>query len=254
MVDGAEIDGCKVSFRREPGEAPTLVCIHGSADNHHSYDRLFAELSGVACIAVDSPGRLGSEGPPLASVSALAAFVSRFVEAEVEGDYVVVGHSLGGATAIEHAVTTPPERLKGLALLATGGRLRVHPMILQLFEQLAASGTPAKPTPGLFQPGADLALIEETKEILRQTPPATGLTDWTAANAFDRMQEVTDIRVPALIIAGTADALTPQKYAQYLHAHIPRSELLMLEGAGHMFPMERAAEVAMAIRGFLSGL
>lgn len=253
MVEGAVVDGRQVSFRREPGDGPTLVCMHGSADNHHAYDRLFAELTGCARVAIDSPGRLGSEGPPLESVSALAAFISSFVDAEVTGDYVLVGHSLGGAVAIEKALAGP-ERLRGLVLLATGARLRVHPAILKYFEELTASDTPAEPTLGLFQPGADPALIEETRAILRQTPPATGLTDWRAANAFDRMQELANIAVPALIIAGTADALTPPKYAEYLHAHIPRSELLVLDGAGHMFPMERAAEVAEAVRGLLSAL
>ncbi|MDH3727473.1 MAG: alpha/beta hydrolase [Myxococcales bacterium] len=252
MVEGTEVDGRKVSFRRESGDTPTLVCIHGSADNHHAYDRLFAELTDVARIAVDSPGRLGTEGPPLDNVSALAAFVSGFVEAEVKGDYIVVGHSVGGAVAIEHALMGSSERLKGVVLLATGARLRVHPAILHLFERLTATRTPPDPTPGLFQPGADPALIAEVTEVLHMTPPATGLADWTASNAFDRMQEVTNIAVPALIIAGTVDALTPPKYAEYLHAHIPRSKLLVLEGAGHMFPIERAAEVAEAIRGFLS--
>jgi pimeloyl-ACP methyl ester carboxylesterase len=230
------------------------VCIHGSADNHHAYDRLFAALPGVARVAIDSPGRLGSEGPPIDRVPALAALVSGFVDAEVEGDYVVVGHSVGGAIAIEHALTEPPERLKGLVLLATGARLRVFPMILQLFEQLAESGTPPEPTPGLFEPGADPALIAEAREILQQTPPATGLADWTAANDFDRMDDVGNIAVPALIITGTTDPLTPPKYAEYLHTQIPRSELLVLEGAGHMFTMERADEVAAAIRVFLSSL
>lgn len=254
MVEGAKIDGRKVSFRREPGATPTLVCIHGSADNHHAYDRLLSELTDIARIAVDSPGRLGSDGPPHASVSALSAFVSKFIEDQVKGDYILVGHSVGGAIAIEHALMDASERLKGLVLLATGARLRVHPAILKYFEALAESGTPPEPTPGLFQADTDPALIEETKKILQQTPPATGLADWSAANAFDRMQEVANIAVPTLIIAGTTDALTPPKYAEYLHAHIPRSELLILESAGHMFPMERAAEVAQAIRGFLSGL
>ncbi len=253
MVESATVDGRQVSFRREPGDGPTLVCIHGSADNHHAYDRLFAELQGRARVALDSPGRLGSEGPPLESVSSLAAFVSSFIDAEVPGDYVLVGHSLGGAVAIEQALTGS-ERLRGLVLLATGARLRVHPMILQLFEQLAASGAPPEPTPGLFQSGADPALIEEARAILRQTPPASGLTDWRAANAFDRMHELANISVPVLVIAGTADALTPPKYAEYLHAHIPQSEILVLEGAGHMLPMERAAEVATAVRGFLAAL
>jgi len=254
VVERTEVDGRSVSFRREPGDQPTLVCIHGSADNHHGYDRLLAALPGLARVAIDSPGRLGSEGPPLESVPALAALVSRVVETQVEGDYVLVGHSVGGAIAIEHALTTSSGRLKGLVLLATGARLRVQPMILKLFEQLAESGTPPEPVPALFEPGSDPAIVEEAREILHQTPPATGLADWSAADRFDRMDDVASIAVPALIIAGTADPLTPPKYAEYLRAQIPQSELLILEGAGHTFPMERAPEVAEAIRAFLSKL
>lgn len=253
MVKTAVVGGRTVGYRREPGTEPTLVCIHGSADNHHAYDRLFRALAGVARIAIDSPGRLSSEGPPLSSVAEHATFVSRFVEAFVQGDYVAIGHSVGGAIAIEHALATSSARLKGLVLLASGARLRVHPAILRLFEQLTESGTPAGPTPGLFQDDADPALFEEATRILNETPPATGLADWRAADGFDRMTDVANIRVPTLIIAGATDRLTPPKYGEYLNAQIPTSQLVILEGAGHMFPMERAPEVAQAIRTFMKG-
>jgi pimeloyl-ACP methyl ester carboxylesterase len=77
----------------------------------------------------------------------MEAFLSRFIESEVEGDYLVVGHSLGGGVAIEHALASPSERLKGIVLLATGARLRVHPMILQLFEQVARGARLARRRP-----------------------------------------------------------------------------------------------------------
>ena len=65
------------------------------------------------------------------------------------------------------------------------------------------------------------------------------------------MANAKDIHVPALIIAGTNDALTPPKYAEYLAATIPNNELHVFEGAGHMLVMERAAEVAELIQSFL---
>jgi pimeloyl-ACP methyl ester carboxylesterase len=64
------------------------------------------------------------------------------------------------------------------------------------------------------------------------------------------MQDLKDIRIPALIIAGTNDALTPPKYAEYLAANIPENELHIIEGAGHMLVMERVAEVSKAIEDF----
>ena len=140
MVETRQIDGRSVTFRQGVGRAPALVCIHGSADNHHVYDRLLDAMPDRERYAINLPGRAGTDGPALATVAEMEAFLSRFLESEVEGDYLVVGHSLGGGVAIEHALASPPDRLKGIVLLATGARLRVHPMILQLFEQAAKSG------------------------------------------------------------------------------------------------------------------
>lgn len=190
------------------------------------------------------PGRAGTEGPALDSVTEMEIFLSRFIEAEVEGDYWLAGHSLGGGVAIEHALGSASERLAGIVLLATGARLRVHPMILQLFDQDAKSSeTPPLP-PGLFEQGTDPDLIAQASIDRELTPITTGRLDWRAADRFDRMQDLANIRVPALIIAGANDALTPPKYARHMAATIPNSELHVIEGAGHMFVMERASEAA----------
>ena len=252
MVETRQFEGRSVTFRRESGKEPALVCIHGSADNHHAYDRLLDALPDRARYSLNLPGRAGTDGPPLRTAAEMETFLSRFIEAEVEGDYLVAGHSLGGAVAIEHALASPSERLKGLVLLATGARLRVHPTILQLFEQAVKSGTPPPVAPGLYEQGVAADLVDEAARARVLTPVETGAADWQADDSFDRMQDIGDVGVPALIIVGTNDSLTPPKYAEYLAAHIPRSDLRVIQGAGHMLVMERAAEVSEAIEGFIA--
>ncbi|MBW1762712.1 MAG: alpha/beta hydrolase [Deltaproteobacteria bacterium] len=247
MVESRQIDGRTVTFRHEGGGGPALVCIHGSADNHHAYDRLLDALPNRDRYAINLPDRAGTEGPALGTVAQMETFLSRFIESEVEGDYLVVGHSLGGGVAIEHALASTSEHLKGIVLLATGARLRVHPMILQSFEQGAKTGELPPLPPGLYEQDVDPAIVEEAATARELTPIETGGTDWRAADGFDRMANAKDIQVPALIIAGTNDALTPPKYAEYLAATIPDNELHVIEGAGHMLVMERAAEVARRI-------
>lgn len=248
MVETRQIQGRTVTFRHEAGRGPALVCVHGSADNHHVYDRLLDEMPERERYAVNLPGRAGTDGPPLDNVPEMEAFLSRFIDSEVQADYVLVGHSLGGGVAIEHALGSPPERLQGIVLLATGARLRVHPMILQLFEQIAKSGAAIPPLPpGLYEGGTDPVLVAAASKHRELTPIETGGCDWRACDSFNRMEDVKDIRVPALIIAGTNDALTPAKYAQYLAAQIPRNELHILEGAGHMLVTERPEEVAFLV-------
>ncbi|MBT8451428.1 MAG: alpha/beta hydrolase [Deltaproteobacteria bacterium] len=245
MVETRQIAGRAVAFRHESGAGPSLVCVHGSADNHHVYDRLLDAMPGRDRYAINLPGRAGTDGPALGTAAEMEAFLSRFVESELDGNYLVVGHSLGGAVAIEHALSSRSAGLVGIVLLATGARLRVHPMILQLFEQVAKSGAAIPPLPpGLYQQGTDPELVEEASKHRELTPIETAGTDWRAANSFDRMQDLPKIRVPALIVAGTQDALTPAKYAHYLAAEIPNSDLHILGGAGHMLVMERAAELA----------
>ena len=162
--------------------------MHGSADNHHVYDRLLDAMPGRDRYAINLPGRAGTEGPRLRRVAEMESFLSRFLESEVEGDYLVVGHSLGGGVAIEHALASPSERLKGIVLLATGARLRVHPMILQLFEQAAKSGRLRPLPPGLYEQGVDPSLVDEAAKDARAHPGRQRGLDWRAADSFDRMQ------------------------------------------------------------------
>lgn len=244
MVETRQIDGHTVTFRHEPGRGPALICVHGSADNHHVYDRLLDALPDRERYAINLPGRAGTDGPPLSTVPEMEAFLARFLDSEVQGEYLIVGHSLGGGVAIEHALSSPSERLKGIVLLATGARLRVHPMILQLFEQVAKSGKLPPLPPGLYEDSTDPVLIAAASKQRELTPIETGGLDWRACDSFNRMEDLLDIQVPALIVAGTNDLLTPAKYAQYLAAQIPQSELHILEGAGHMLVAERSAEIA----------
>jgi len=58
------------------------------------------------------------------------------------------------------------------------------------------------------------------------------------------MQDLAQIHAPTLIVAGTNDALTPAKYAEFMAAHVPDNELHIIDGAGHMAVMERVAELA----------
>lgn len=250
MVETRQINGRSVTFRRESGTGPALVCLHGSAANHHTYDPLVDARPGRACYAINLPGRLGTAGPALDTVAELESFLAAFVESEVEGDYVVAGHSLGGGVAIEHALTSASDRLKGLVLLATGARLRVHPMILQIMEQAESTGMRPGLPPGLHEPGADPAILEQSANALALTPIATGACDWRAANAFDRMSQLQDIQVPSLILVGSEDALTPPKYAKHLATHMPNSTLHVFDGATHSLMMDRALAVSEAIEDF----
>lgn len=160
---------------------------------------------------------------------------------------ILVGHSYGGGVAIECALAAP---LAGLVLVSSGARLRVHPLVLEAMRANAAAGAPTGASIG-WRPGTSRELVARFDAQAALVPSATTLVDWLAADAFDRLADVARIAVPTLVIGGTADELTPPKYARYLAATIPGAELALLEGAGHMCPIEDAARVAALVGAFV---
>jgi pimeloyl-ACP methyl ester carboxylesterase len=62
---------------------------------------------------------------------------------------------------------------------------------------------------------------------------------------------LTQIDLPCLVLCGTEDQMTPVKYSQKLAQDIPDSELVLVEGAGHMVMLEAPEEVEAAAQGFM---
>jgi pimeloyl-ACP methyl ester carboxylesterase len=243
-----EVQGRAVALRRWEGDAPAVVLIHGAGGNHDSLARLGDALAarGAAVVAPSLPGRCGSDGPPCATAAEAAARVGALLDALGLEAPLVAGHSFGGGVALELAFAQP-SRLGGLALLATGARLRVHPTILALMEEAARTGQPAPADRALWRPDTPDAVIDAAVAAAAHTPPATTLQDWRAADGFDRLGDVPRLAVPTLVVAGTEDALTPPKYARFLADGVPGATLCLLEEAGHMLPMERPDDVADAM-------
>jgi pimeloyl-ACP methyl ester carboxylesterase len=61
-----------------------------------------------------------------------------------------------------------------------------------------------------------------------------------------------DIKVPTLVISGRQDQSIPLARAEEMAADISNSRLVVLEDCGHMAPLEKPAEVAAALRRWLS--
>jgi pimeloyl-ACP methyl ester carboxylesterase len=59
--------------------------------------------------------------------------------------------------------------------------------------------------------------------------------------------------VPALVIVGSEDALTPPALSEGMVAALPDAELVVIDGAGHLTALERPDRFAAVVRAFLSG-
>ena len=89
------------------------------------------------------------------------------------------------------------------------------------------------------------------QQTLLETGPQVLLDDFTACDRFDVMGRLGELEAATLVITGSADRLTPVKYARFLAERIPGARCVTIEGAGHMVMLEQPAETAEAVREFL---
>jgi pimeloyl-ACP methyl ester carboxylesterase len=227
-----------------------LIFVHGSG----AYGDIWRYQTDYfpASDAVNLPGH--PHGRPLNSVEECVDWLRKYIEGRGYKDVVLAGHSLGGAIALMYALKYPQE-LKGIIIIGSGARLRVHPMFLAPCEE-AIKGNPRE----WYQ------LVEE---IYRLTPedykrevvekqkaigPAVMLNDFLCCDKFDIMDKVQEIKLPALIICGELDAMTPVKYSNYLGAKLANSRVVIIPRATHLALAEKPEAVNKAIADFVKGI
>ncbi|GAB4228959.1 MAG: alpha/beta hydrolase [Deltaproteobacteria bacterium] len=231
----------------------TVVFLHGAGGSHHTFRDQWAGLRGsVRMVIPDLPGHGQSGGAPRQSVEECAEWVATFVKEVGLTGFLLAGHSMGGAIALQAALDGIGG-LEGLVLIGSGARLRISPAIFDGIGERFKSFAPE--LVGWMTSADSSALLRDdvTKDVL-STRPATFLADFHACNGFDVMNRLGEIRAPTLVVNGDADRLTPLKYAEYLAANIPGAVLKIIHGAGHLAMLEKPAEVNGAISAFVHSL
>jgi pimeloyl-ACP methyl ester carboxylesterase len=237
--------------QRGKGAFP-LVLIHGAGGSRLDWPPELRRLDGITVYTLDLPGHGRSDGRGREAIEDYAVDVVSFLDAMGIERAITVGHSMGGAIALTMALDSP-ERIAEMALIATGARLRVAPVIL---EQIPADFEAALDTITRYawSPGGASELADWGRKRLRETGPEVLLGDLQACDRFDVMDRLDEVDVPTLVVAGSADRLAPVKYARYLSERISGTQFTLVEGAGHMVMLERPASVADAVAEFLDRL
>ena len=237
------------TLSRGPADAPTIVSLHGAGGTHLHWPAELRQLPGATVYTLDLPGHGRSRGAGCDTIVCYAEIVAAFLRVVGIGQAIVLGHSMGGAIAQTMALDFA-NCVAGLVLVGTGARLRVAPAILEGIRDDFA-GSVELITRFAWSPGAPQRLVELGWQALLETSPDVLWGDFTACDRFDVMERLGEIQVPTLIVTGTADRLTPIKYARFLVESISGARLATVEGAGHMVMLERPAEVEKAVREFL---
>jgi len=199
--------------------------------------------------AVNLPGH--PYGKALDSVEECVEWLNKYIQGKGFKDVVLAGHSFGGAIALMYALRYRQE-LKGVIIIGSGARLRVHPMFLTPCEEAIKGNTQKwyelveemyRLTPEDYK----REMVEKQKAI----GPAVMLNDFLCCDKFDIMDRVHVVKVPALIICGESDMMTPVKFANYLGTKIANSRVVVVPQSGHFVLAEQPEAVNKAIEDFL---
>jgi len=225
----------------------TTIFIHGAGANRSVWRLQTVHFPDS--LAIELPGH--PIGPSLATISDYAQVVERQISEKGISKPVIVGHSMGGAIAIDFALRN--YSLAGLVLVGTGARLRVRAEFLVKIKEnyLEAAKLLASWS---VSASADPIISERMVQDLMKVKPEVTLGDFIACNKFDRMDRVGEIACRTLIICGEDDVMTPKKYSEFLHERIKNSQLTVISGAGHSVMLEKPREFNRTLGAFLASM
>lgn len=256
----------------ERGDGRPLVLLHGITLNAELWSPQLRDLSAqFRVLALDLRGHGRSKaGTDRFGLPVLGRDLATVLIKLDLRDALVVGHSMGGMTALRFAVDHADvlaDRVSGLGLVATAASLPTYPFLVPRLTALGALIVDrlddGRPLRSMRFSGNDLSLLL-CRSVFGRDPSAAAIEQVRASieamadeplqrslvGLFDHdlRNELETIRTPSFVVVGTRDILTPRPFARVLAERLPDCELHVLDQAGHQLMQERPDEVAELIR------
>ncbi len=262
----AMINSCRIYYESH-GQGPPLIMIRGLGSSaEHWYEQVPALSRHFRVIVFDNRGigRSGDDGEPF-TIRDMARDAMGLLDALGVERAHVLGLSMGGMVAQEVALLFP-QRVAGLVLVVThcgGDRVvRAADEVMEIIQRLAvddsleargaaatvffAKGTTDQKVQTLRKFAAASARYPAGPDIMKR--------QMLAVAQHDTCDRLTDIRTPALVMAGTEDVLIPPENSKILAEGIPGAKLVMVPDGAHQVLIEQPEICNRAISDFLKPL
>lgn len=272
-------DGIRIAYQtygRETG--PPLVLLNGVGQaTRFDNDPLTQALveKGFHVIRMDNrdsglssrvkQSETDSRTQPAYGLEDMAADVALVLKSEDIASAHVMGISLGGMISQVFASTYPEKTLSLISVSSTTGKpgLKFGPAMAYL--QVPPALTPEKRKEQVKQlyphfAGSRYPMTENEIESratadLHHDDPMAAVRQGMAANSSgDRSRLLGNIKAPALVIHGSADALFPAQHGKETAKAIPSAKLNIIDGMGHAVSDAAAEPVAQAIYNFVHSI
>lgn len=233
--------------------------LHGVGGGHAAWDRqlAFFQARGYRCTAWDQPGYGAAPMVDPYDLEHVCAALPAVVGSEPA---VIVGHSMGGFVALE-AYARHPGLFRAMALCFTsasfGGnssefaRQFVDARILPLEQGRSMDDIASKLMPMMAGSISDPEGLALARRTMAGIAPDTYRKAVKLLTTFDRRAQLASIAVPTLLVAGSDDRTAPAAVMERMAQKIPGADYVLLQGCGHLGPMDQPEPFNAALLGFL---
>ncbi|WP_409433004.1 alpha/beta fold hydrolase [Litorimonas sp. RW-G-Af-16] len=235
---------------------PTVLFLHGSGGDHRTWalqTRWFA-YHGYSVLAPDLPGHSLSGGEAFTSIEESGPWVSDFLDAAGVTSAHIVGHSQGFLSGLE-LYKTAPQKCRSMCAVATAAAIPVNQALIDTAKNSSDKAAQMMCNWG-FGPRAHMGAssvpgmqpIAISRAIMSRNPLAADLqacADYTGGDAVAKL-----IKCPVHTILATDDKMTPLKAGKALAQEVGAAPTI-IQGAGHMLPLEAPKETLIALRAFI---
>lgn len=244
-----------LAYSSQGRHAPTFVLMHYLGGSHRTWFPTVPYLDAHHhCVAIDTPGFGDSADAAVLDVQRFATQLDSAIRALALTDVILVGHSMTGKIALAIAATHP-DYLKGLVLVAPSPPTPQPTTAADLKSQLAYAGTRAEAEQHVDTASAN-RLPDAIREVAIADAQAANLDTFHAwaehGSQEDWSSRIGRLDYPALIICGGEDDRVPAAdvQAQVTLPHLPQGRIHVIEGAGHLLPMEAPQALAEVLLRF----
>ena len=236
---------------------PALVFIHGLGENLDSWSYQFKAFNQeYYVIAMDLRGHgLSSDGTAELSMDQFAGDVLALLNYLDVGCAHFIGLSMGGMVCQELTIHHQ-QRMLSLVLCNTAAFPAdngSYPLSdrLSMIEQTPMEIMADYATQACLSNPFTASLYNQTLDMFKQNRTIPYMAATAVAYTVDYRSILPKIKLPTLIIAGEYDIVTPVWTAEYLHEHIPGSELVVIPQVGHLTKLENPVMFNQVLLHFL---
>lgn len=225
-----------------------MLAVHGWTPDHRlmlgCLEPLFEARPGYRRLYPDLPAMGKSPADDVKSSDDILAVLEEFIDAHIDGPFLLIGESYGGylARAVAHR---RPEQVRGLALICPIGE-RLEDRTVPPFELRRSDGVELDPALAAeFEGLAVVRTAETARRFADEILPGLQAADRVAMERIHQRWELSagpelgTYDKPALFLTGRQDNVTGYEDVYALLPHYPYASFAVLDTAGHNLQIDQ---------------